>query len=581
MTGTVAPGHELAEVIVNLGAIEHNVRTLARVAAPAGVMAVVKADGYNHGMVEVARAAMAGGAAELGVATLGEAIALRDAGVGDPVTAWMWLAGAAGEDITPAIDLGITLGIPSLEHLDSAVAASRDAVAAGKPPLRVGLMVDTGLSRSGISPSQWQDAVDRAASASRDGVLTVTGLFSHLASADDPSSPVTDLQADRFNQAIADCRAVGLELPVNHLANTPATLSRPDLRHEMVRPGVSVYGVYAVDPILVPAGQDGPVELREAMTVRARVVTTRVVPAGEGVSYGHLWHAERDTRTAVVAMGYADGLPRSLSGRFGVTINGTWFPQIGRVCMDQIVIDLGDAGDTADPGASVRAGDWAVVFGDGGVSVEDIATAGDTIAYEILTLPRGRVARRTVAADGPFLAPSGDAVLADADETRAAGETLGGLLRAGDVVVLTGELGAGKTTITQGIATGLGVKGRVQSPTFTIVREHRAGAVAQDGSPRPGLLHMDAYRLLGEDVHDGGGLPREVVLDALESLDLDADLAQRVLVAEWGRGVVETLATPPSRVLDVEILRDVGEGIDGSITPDDQPRRISWSWSQA
>ncbi|HIW90343.1 MAG TPA: alanine racemase [Candidatus Corynebacterium avicola] len=403
MPEPVAPGHELAEIITDLGAIEHNVATLARVAAPAGVMAVVKADGYNHGMEDVARAALAGGATALGVATLGEAIALREQGVDAPLTAWMWLADPALEDLHPAVDLGITLGIPSLDHLRAAVEVSRAALADGaSAPLQVGLMVDTGLSRSGISPGDWTTAVTEATQASADGLLDVRGAFSHLASADDPSDPVTDLQAERFDAAIADCRAAGLEMPVNHIANTPATLTRPDLRHEIVRPGVSVYGVYAVDPAMIPAAlreEVGDIQLRESMTVRARVVTTRVVPAGEGVSYGHQWRAERDTRTAVIALGYADGIPRNLSGRFGVTINGEFFPQIGRVCMDQFVVDLGPADgaeDTDSAGAQVRPGDWAVVFGEGGRSVEEIAVAGDTIAYEILTLPRGRVARRTV-----------------------------------------------------------------------------------------------------------------------------------------------------------------------------------------
>ncbi|MGO1417479.1 MAG: tRNA (adenosine(37)-N6)-threonylcarbamoyltransferase complex ATPase subunit type 1 TsaE [Candidatus Corynebacterium faecigallinarum] len=173
-----------------------------------------------------------------------------------------------------------------------------------------------------------------------------------------------------------------------------------------------------------------------------------------------------------------------------------------------------------------------------------------------------------------FVAPSGECRLDSAEEMRAAGESLGGLLTAGDVVVLTGALGAGKTTLTQGIATGLGVRGRTQSPTFTIVREHKAGVPG-----RPGLLHMDAYRLLGEGVHDAAELPRELVLDTLESLDLDADLADRVLVAEWGRGVVESLATAGSRVLDVDI--DRGAGLDTEITPEEEPRVLQWRWSQA
>lgn len=562
MTGTT--GHALAEVVVDLGAVDHNVRTLVRVASPAGVMAIVKADGYNHGMVDVARTALGAGASELGVATVGEALTLREAGIDAPVTAWMWLPDPAVEDISVVCSAGITLGVPSVDHLRSAVSVAREAVASGRPPMKIGLMADTGLSRSGIERSRWDEAVRVAAEAVGEGVVSVTGVLSHLASADTPDAPSNDLQAERFRAAIGTCRAAGLDVPVNHIANTPATLSRPDLRHELVRPGVSVYGVYAVDPAVLTQGTGDTgdtVELREAMTLRARVVTTRVVPAGEGVSYGHMWRAERDTRTAVVALGYADGLPRSMSGRFGVTINGTWFPQVGRVCMDQVVISLGDASDDRGPGAAVRAGDWAVVFGEGGRSVEDIAAAADTIAYEILTLPRGRAVRRTVnSAAAPFRGESGSEQVDSPERMRALGEELGGQLRAGDVVVLTGALGAGKTTLTQGIAAGLGVRGRVQSPTFTIVREHRATV---EGAP--GMLHMDAYRLLGEDA--GGGHSEDAVFDALESLDIDDDLNDRVLVAEWGRGVVEALA--PERYVDVEIERG-----------DTDARTLRWSWSR-
>lgn len=256
--------------------------------------------------------------------------------------------------------------------------------------MKVGLMVDTGLSRSGISPAEWPRALDRADAAVDAGHLEITGLLSHFASADDPTSPTTDLQESRFVDRIEECRARGLDVPVNHIANTPALLSRVDLRHEMVRPGVGIYGV---DPCALPSG----VDLRPVMTWRARVITTRIVAEGEGVSYGHHWIAPEDHRTAVVAVGYADGLPRVLSGKFGVTVNGTWYPQIGRVCMDQIVIDLGPLADQDGPGASVRAGDWAVIFGEGGRPVREIADAAGTIDYEILTMPRGdRVFRRTI-----------------------------------------------------------------------------------------------------------------------------------------------------------------------------------------
>lgn len=359
-------------------------RTIAALVAPAGVMAVVKADAYNHGMTAVARTAVDAGAAALGVATLGEALTLRAAGITAPVAAWIWLP--VGEDLRPAFDEDITLGVPSVKHLRAVVDVAADA---GRT-LKVVLMVDTGLSRSGISPADWPEALDLADAAVDAGHLEVTGLCSHLACADDPTSPTTDVQEARFTHRIEECRSRGLDVPVNHIANTPAVLSRADLRHEMVRPGVGIYGV---DPCALPSG----VELRPAMTLRARVVTTRVVAAGEGVSYGHHWVASEDTRTAVVALGYADGLPRSLSGKFGVTVDGVWYPQIGRVCMDQIVVDLGPAADPDTPGASVRPGDWAVVFGEGGRPVQEIADAADTIDYEILTMPRGgRVPRRTV-----------------------------------------------------------------------------------------------------------------------------------------------------------------------------------------
>lgn len=193
-----------------------------------------------------------------------------------------------------------------------------------------------------------------------------------------------------------------------------------------------------------------------------------------------------------------------------------------------------------------------------------------------------------------FTVPSGTAPADSADAMRRLGEDLGAVLRAGDVVVLTGPLGAGKTTFTQGLVRGLGAKGRVQSPTFTIIRSHRAGT-RPDGTPGVGMLHMDAYRLLGDAVHtavseQGADLPREAVLDILESLDVDDDLGDRVLVAEWGRGVVETLST---RVIDVEIVRDATDTTDAADAGasdaagadptdltgiDDEPRHLRWTW---
>lgn len=545
----------LAELVVDLDAIAHNVRVFREAASPAGVMAVVKADAYNHGVDKVAPAMLDAGVEQLGVATLGEALQLRELLRAKeeryrhvPITAWMWMP---TDDLRDVFAEEITIGIPSLAHARTLV---EQAVRADVP-VRASLMVDTGLSRSGVSPAEWEGTVELLAAHTEH--VNVTGVMSHMASADEPQSPANDLQATRFAEAIEFCRARGLQVPRNHIANTPATLNRPEVRHQLVRPGVGLYGID-------PAGAG--VELREAMTLRARVITTRVVPKGEGVSYNHTWQAQRDTRTAVVALGYADGLPRSVSGTMQVTINGRAYPQIGRVCMDQIVVELGSAEEPTD----VQPGDWAVIFGPGGTSVDDFAELAGTISYEVLTMPRGPRIARVFNGGEPDFSADGSRDVATAEDMRQLGKQLGEVLQAGTVVVLSGPLGAGKTTLTQGLASGLGVKGRVQSPTFTIVRTHRAG---QRGV---GLLHMDAYRLLGADVgqgiEPGRHIDRNEVLDALESLDIDADINDVVVVAEWGRGVVEPLS---ETVLDVQIERGSVVGDEGDVA---DPRTVTWHW---
>lgn len=564
----------LAELVVDLDAIAHNVRVFREAAAPAGVLAVVKADAYNHGVDVVAPAMLDAGVEQLGVATLGEALHLREilAGLGEsyasaPITAWMW---TPGEDLAEVFAADINVGVPSLAHarslVDQAEKTQREAQVSA--PVRVTLMVDTGLSRSGVSPAEWRETVELLASKTE--LVEVTGVMTHMASADDPKSEANNLQAARFAEAIEFCRSRGLRVPCNHIANTPATLHRPDLAYQLVRPGVGLYGI---DPIGVG------VELKAAMTLRARVTTTRVVPKGEGVSYSHTWRAQRDTRTAVVALGYADGLPRSVSGKMQVTINGKTYPQIGRVCMDQIVVELGPADGTegsTNGAADVKPGDWAVIFGEGGNSADEFAELAGTISYEVLTMPRGPRVKRVFKGGRPDFSADGSCAAATADDMRALGEQLGKQLEAGTVVVLSGPLGAGKTTLTQGLAAGLGVKGRVQSPTFTIVRTHRAG---QRGV---GLLHMDAYRLLGADVEEGiepgRHIDRNEVLDALESLDIDADIDDVVVVAEWGRGVVEPLS---EKVLDVQIDRgSVGSPADLAApeVPAADSRTVTWRW---
>lgn len=548
--------HALAEVIIDLSAVRSNVSLFADAAPSAEVMAVVKADAYNHGAFAVARACLESGATQLGVATIGEALSLRTAGITAPITAWMWIP---GEDLSRAIQQDITIGVPSLAHAEALVELvdTLEQSDSNSSPIAIALMADTGLSRSGITPDQWTAVVELIAKNSVS--FDVRGVMSHLASADDSArAAFTDVQNRRFQRAIETCREHGIDPRTNHIANTPAALTRPDLHHQMVRPGVGIYGI---DPVVGGSGGNAG-QLRPAITFRAKVITTKIIRSGEAVSYGGTWTATRDTRTAVVAAGYADGVPRAASGKFQVGIGGKLYPQIGRVCMDQIVVNLGDAKEPTD----VKPGDWATIFGEGGISASELAAAAGTIDYEILTMPRGpRVWRRWIGEEKEQLNLShsnGHAAAATPEEMVKAGRKIGEQLEAGTVVVLTGPLGAGKTTLTQGLAAGLEVKGRVQSPTFTIVRTHKPS-----GSGRPGMLHMDAYRLLGADVSEGvepgKHVDRDVVLDALESLDIDSDLDQVVVIAEWGRGVVETLS---DKVLDIEIDRAADERI------------LRWEW---
>jgi alanine racemase len=207
--------------------------------------------------------------------------------------------------------------------------------------------------------------------------------MSHLACGDDPTSPVNDQQAQRFSEARVHAREAGVEFEVAHLCNSPAALTRPDLAFDMIRPGIAVYGQ-------TPIPADGDMGLRPAMTLKAPVTLVRSIKAGDGVSYGHTWIAKADTTVALIPLGYADGVFRGLSNRMSVLINGRRRPNVGRICMDQFVVDLG-------PGpVDVSEGDDAILFGpgDGGeLTAQDWAELLGTINYEVVTSPRGRVQR--------------------------------------------------------------------------------------------------------------------------------------------------------------------------------------------
>jgi alanine racemase len=357
-----------AEVVVDLDALRHNVALLAGRAAATGAatMAVVKADGYGHGAVPVARAALEAGATWLGACSLAEALALREAGIDAPVLSWL---DTIDTDLAPGVAAGVDLSASSTRELGAVIEGAR---AAGRTA-RVHLKIDTGLSRNGCPATEWPALVAAATAAPE---VELVAVWSHLACADEPGHPSVDEQASRFREA---CAAAGGP-PMRHLANSAATLDRPDLHFDLVRVGIAMYGL---NPL--PARED----LRPVMTFRSSVAHTKRITAGESVSYGQTWTAPADTTLALVPAGYADGVPRLLSGRMEVWLGGRRRPVVGRVCMDQIVVDCGDA--------LVPVGEEVVLFGDGARGEPTATEWADTIGtidYEIVTgMYRPRVTR--------------------------------------------------------------------------------------------------------------------------------------------------------------------------------------------
>jgi alanine racemase len=359
---------DFREAIIDLGAITQNMAALRRTAGTPHAMAVVKADGYGHGALPAAHAALDGGADWLGVVDLTEAFRLRDAGITTPVLSWLH---GPDTDFAPAIDAGIDLGLSSLEQLERAAAAGQASVH---------LKIDTGLGRNGLAPDAAALVFARAAELERAGRIRVRGLFSHLSN----TSPADDAaQIAEFERQLDAASAAGLHPELAHLAASGAALRLPASRFSMVRLGVSIYGLSPFAGV-----SSAELGLRPAMRLQAAVAAVREVPAGQGVSYGYTFRTEAPTTLALVPLGYADGVPRHASNRAPVAIGGATYRIAGRVAMDQFVVDVGDA--------PVKVGDTAVLFGDpadGAPSADDWAAACDTINYEIVTRIGARVTR--------------------------------------------------------------------------------------------------------------------------------------------------------------------------------------------
>jgi alanine racemase len=369
---------ETARATVDLDAIARNVEVLRKHAGSAAVMAVVKADAYGHGLLPSARAALTGGASWLGVAQLSEAMLLRDSGITTPLMSWLHVPGSDfAVAIAADIDLSVSASWSLTEIADAARGLGRTA--------RIHLKVDTGLGRNGAFGDDWPALLSAARRLEAEGLVRIVGVWSHFVYADEPTHPTVRLQEERFAQAVRDAERAGCDLEVRHIANSAATLTNPGAAYDLVRPGLAVYGLSPVPAL----GDPQSFGLTPAMTLSADLAVTKKIPAGQGLSYGHLYVTSQDTTVGLVPIGYADGIPRNATNVGPVSVGGTRHTIAGRVCMDQFVVDLG-------PGSLAQAGDPVTLFGtgeSGEPTAQDWADATGTISYEIISRIGLRVPR--------------------------------------------------------------------------------------------------------------------------------------------------------------------------------------------
>jgi alanine racemase len=363
-----------ARASIDLDAVAANVDTLVRHVAPAQVCAVVKADGYGHGAVPVARAALGAGATWLAVAHVGEGERLREAGLADvPV---LVLSEPEPDDYTRVADARLRVTVFSAEGVAAAA-----AVASPARPIAVHLKVDSGMHRVGVAP---HESVAVASRVVETAGLDLEAVWTHLAVADEPTNPFTETQLERYLAVLGSLDDAGIAVPLRHAANSAGAIAHPAARFDLVRCGIAMYGV-------APSAElRGAIPLHPAMSLSARVSQVKTVAAGEAISYGQRHRVERDTRVATITIGYADGVRRDLYQRGGeVLLHGRRCPVVGTVTMDQLMVECGDL--------PVQSGDEAVLFGrqgDDEITVDDVARRLDTIGYEVVCGVGPRVERR-------------------------------------------------------------------------------------------------------------------------------------------------------------------------------------------
>ncbi|MFW6359767.1 MAG: alanine racemase [Chroococcales cyanobacterium] len=369
---------ERAWVEINQCALIHNVTQIKQQLSPqTALMAVVKADAYGHGAVSVAQTVLEAGASELAVATLGEGVELREAGISTPILILGAINSPVEIEAIAHYQLQPTLCTPQQALIFSEMMAKLGQ------SLPVHLKIDTGMSRLG---TLWYEATEFVQLVQQLPHLELASVYSHLATADDPNPQVMQQQHERFQTAIANLNQQGIYPPRLHLANSAATLSDRHLHYDLVRVGLALYGLYPAPHL------QSVIDLKPVLTVKARVTQVKTIPAGSGVSYGHKFVADQDTRIAVIGIGYADGIPRNLSNRLMVLLRGQKIPQIGAITMDQMMLNVNDL-------PNVQPGEVVTLIGKDGenaISADDWAATLGTISWEILCSFKHRLPRVTV-----------------------------------------------------------------------------------------------------------------------------------------------------------------------------------------
>jgi len=372
---------------INLNGLKHNVELVKKLVAPSKIMAVIKANGYGHGLIEAAQTFEAAKVHSLATAYVEEGIALRKAGIKCPILVMSgMLEGQIGQYIENDLQM-VGLSLSKLDQIDEVAAKL-------KKNAKIHLKIDTGMNRIGQHYYSSKKLFEKAISLKH---ITIEGVMSHLACADDEDISFTKLQLERFLEAISFFEKHSLSMPLRHISNSAAAVRIPEAQLDMIRPGIILYGVSPFKAEVEASLNDSALsflkDLQPAMEIKSQVVYFKVIKGGTGVSYGHSWKAPTDTRIVTVPIGYGDGLPRSISNKGSVIIKGKKYPIVGNVCMDQLLVNLGPDGEAYNGDEVIFVGQGTGDSGSEKISIHDLASWAGTIPHEILVSFNERLPR--------------------------------------------------------------------------------------------------------------------------------------------------------------------------------------------